>query len=277
MATTGVGPLLREWRDRRGRSQLALALEVGVSTRHLSCVETGRSRPSPELVLALGRHLDVPLRTQNQMLLAAGYAPRYGHTPLDSPTLARVRESLQRVLDAHDPYPGVLIDRRWDVVGSNRAAAALTAGLPDHLTQPVVNVFRVCLHPDGLAARTVDFEPWARYLLDQLRRVASAGGPGVAELVAEVSGYPDLPERDGRSRDVPSSGDHDDPQIVVPFRLTVGEHVLSMFTTLTTFGTPQDVTLDELAIELFFPADDATDDLLRGGTRAVLGVEAAAR
>src|SRR5436309_6248083 len=160
---------MREWRTRRRRSQLDLSLDVGVSTRHLSFVETGRSRPSPELVLALADHLDVPLRERNTMLLAAGYAPRYSQTSLDDSAMARVRASLQRMLDAHDPYPGVVIDRQWNVVLANRAAGALTVGLPAELAGPPLNVYRVCLHPDGLAARTLNFAEWANYLLRQLR------------------------------------------------------------------------------------------------------------
>lgn len=148
-----IGDLLREWRDRRKRSQLDLALEAGVSARHLSFVETGRSRPSPELVLALAEHLDVPLRERNTMLLAAGFAPRYSQTSLDDPATARVRVALQRMLDAQNPYPGVVIDRQWNVLLSNEAAMALTVGIPAHVFEPQLNVFRLCLHPDGLAGR----------------------------------------------------------------------------------------------------------------------------
>ena len=143
---------MREWRERRRRSQLEVSIDVGVSTRHLSFVETGRSRPSPELVLAVAEHLEVPLRERNTMLLAAGYAPRYSQRALDEPAMQRVRASLQRMLDAHDPYPGVVIDRQWNVLLANAAAGALTDGLPAHLLAPALNVFRVCLHPTGSPA-----------------------------------------------------------------------------------------------------------------------------
>ncbi|MCU1501783.1 MAG: Transcriptional regulator, Cro/CI family, partial [Ilumatobacteraceae bacterium] len=163
-----VGELLRDWRTRRRRSQLDLAVDVGMSTRHLSFVETGRSRPSPELLLTIAEHLDVPLRERNDLLLAAGYAPRFSERALDDPSLRAVRASLQRMLDAHDPYPGVVIDRHWNVVVANAAAAALVSALPDAVLGPPMNVYRVCLHPEGLAARTVNFDDWCRYLLGQL-------------------------------------------------------------------------------------------------------------
>ena len=154
VATRTVGPLVRDWRTRRRRSQMDLALEVGVSPRHLSFVETGRSRPSPELLLAVADRLEVPLRERNALLLAAGYAPRYPQTSLDDGSMARVRATLQRLLAAHDPYPGVVIDRAWNVVMVNSAAGLLVRDLPPTLLGPPLNVFRVCLHPDGLAART---------------------------------------------------------------------------------------------------------------------------
>jgi transcriptional regulator with XRE-family HTH domain len=159
----GAGPLLREWRDRRRRSQLDLSLDVGVSTRHLSFVETGRAKPSPELVLAIAEHLDVPLRERNTLLMAAGFAPRFHETPLDAPDMERMTRSLQRMLDAHHPFPGVVLDRQWNVVLTNMAAAVLASGLPQALVGPPLNIFRVSLHPDGLAARTLNFDEWGSY------------------------------------------------------------------------------------------------------------------
>ncbi|HZP27569.1 MAG TPA: helix-turn-helix domain-containing protein [Acidimicrobiia bacterium] len=261
----GVGPLLRDWRVRRRRSQLDLALGVGVSARHLSFVETGRSRPSPELVLAVADELDVPLRERNTLLLAAGYAPRYGETPLDAAGMARVRTSLQRMLDSHDPYPGVVIDRLWNVVLANRAAGLLTAGLPDALLGPPPNVFRVCLHPDGLASRTRNFAEWSSYLLGQLHRLTVLTGDAeLRSLADEVAAYPNVgPVRDWRH------AARDEPQLLVPVRVVAGDDELSMFTTLTTFGTPQDITLAELSVELFYPADDASDALLRAAAEAL--------
>ena len=258
-ATMGVGPLVKEWRGRRRRSQLDLALEVGVSARHLSFVETGRSRPSPELVLTLADHLDVPLRERNALLLAAGYAPRFPETPLHDPSMDQVRASLTRLLDAHDPYPGVVIDAHWDVVLANGAAGLLRSLLPPALTEPQLNVFRACLHPDGLARLTRNLEPWASYLLGQLHRMATAtADPVLIDLQREIHAYPNLAAViDGRSRA------DEDPALLVPVELDVGGQVLSLFTTLTSFGTPRDITLAELAVELFYPADAATDAALR--------------
>jgi transcriptional regulator with XRE-family HTH domain len=255
-----VGELLRTWRNRRHRSQLALSHEVGVSTRHLSFVETGRSKPSPELVLALAEHLDVPLRGRNELLLAAGYAPRFSERPLDDPAMDQIRSSLQRMLDAHDPYPGVVVDLQWNVVQANQAALVLTQGLPSELLGPPLNVFRVCLHPEGMASRTTNFDEWATYLLGQLRRtLLLTADPAVEALLDEVSGYPGLPDVDPRG-----AGVTDEPDVLVPFRFLGADGVeLSLFTTLTSFGTPRDITIDELAVELFFPADDATERALR--------------
>lgn len=255
---------MREWRERRRRSQLDLSIDVGVSTRHLSFVETGRSRPSPELVLAVAEHLDVPLRERNTMLLAAGYAPRYSQRALDDPAMQRVRASLQRMLDAHDPYPGVVIDRLWNVMLANAAAGALTDGVPAELLQPTLNVFRVCLHPDGLAGRTANFDDWASYLLRQLRRSVQLTGDAALEaLEAEIIAYPNLAHLRAHFPGPDGIGQGDDPPLLVPFQLLAGPVELSFFTTLTTFGTPRDVTLEELCVELFFPADDRTEQLLR--------------
>jgi transcriptional regulator with XRE-family HTH domain len=251
---------MRGWRTRRHRSQMDVSLEVGVSTRHLSFVETGRSRPSPELVLAVADHLQVPLRERNRMLLAAGYAPRYGERRLDDPALERVLDSLRRMLAAHDPNPGVVIDRRWDVLVANDGAGRLVADLPAEVAGPPLNVFRACLHPDGLAAATANLPDWGTYLLRQIRRtVELTGDERTAELEREVLTYPTV-------RDLGPVGathDGDDPPLLVPFRLRRDGVELSFFTTLTTFGTPQDVTLEELCLELFFPADEATERLLR--------------
>ncbi len=262
MARANVGELVREWRSRRRRSQMDLALDVGVSPRHLSFVETGRSKPSPELILALAENLDVPLRERNTLLLAAGYAPRYSQSPLDDPALEFVQASVTRMLDAHHPYPGVAIDRHWNVLVANEAAFALTAGLPEELLGPPVNVYRISMHPDGLAARTHDFAEWAIYQLRQLRRsIVLTGDRELEELYEEVRTYPNVAELDER--------DHewfdDDLPLLVPFRIDVGGVALSFFTTLTAFATPLDVTLEELAIELFFPADAETEAVIKSG------------
>jgi transcriptional regulator with XRE-family HTH domain len=242
-----------------------LALDVGVSTRHLSFVETGRSRPSPELVLAIAHHLDVPLRERNGLLLAGGYAPRFSQMSLDDPAMDHVRASIQRMLDAHDPYPGAVIDRQWNVAMVNRAGAMLANGLPDHVLGPPLNVYRLCLHPDGLARRTTNFTDWAAYLLEQLRRsITLTGDPTLIALLAEVSEYPNV----AQIAPLLSAAGGNDPPILVPFCLATPLGELSLFTTLTTFGTPLDVTIDELAIELFFPADDRSDEMLHAMERA---------
>jgi transcriptional regulator with XRE-family HTH domain len=262
MARHTAGTLVREWRTRRRRSQLDLALDVGMSTRHLSFVETGRARPSPELLLLIADRLDVPLRERNALLLAAGYAPRYSQVALDAPATARVRAALQRMLDAHDPYPGVVIDRGWNVVLANRGAQALTAALPPELTTPTLNVYRACLHPDGLAAITINFAEWAQTMLGQLRRsLLATADPGLDELLREVCAYPNVTTL----LDEPPVAS-DEPELLVPLVLDAGDgRRLSLFTTLTSFGTPGDVTLEELSVELFYPADDATDRLLSAG------------
>jgi len=262
VAAPTVGELLRDWRGRRHRSQLDLALSVGVSARHLSFVETGRAKPSPELVLALASHLDVPLRERNTLLIAAGYAPRFAETPLDDAAMARVSAALQRLLDAHDPYPGVVLDRYWNVVASNAAAGMLVGALPAALVGPPLNVFRASLHPDGLAKVTRNFAEWATYLVATLRRlVVRTADPVLDALLSEVAAYPNVAELLDAPEWLP-----DDVALLVPCRLVMGGAELSLFTTLTTFGTPRDITLDDLAVELFFPADDATERALRAFT-----------
>ncbi|MEN9647160.1 MAG: hypothetical protein RL238_3829 [Actinomycetota bacterium] len=260
MTRQPVGSLLREWRLRRRRSQLDLAIEAGVSTRHLSFVETGRSRPSPELVLSLARHLDVPLRERNALLLAAGYAPRFGERSLDDDDMAPVRDSLQRMLDAHHPYPGVVIDRQWNVMLANGAAGRLLSDVPAAVIGARPNIYRLSLHPDALAARTLNFTDWAASMVQQLRRsVSRTGDPMLAALLDEVLAYPNV----APLRPLLDIAEWDDPPLLVPFRVATPVGEVSMFTTLTTFGTPLDVTLDELAVELFYPADDQSATRLR--------------
>lgn len=262
MTSPGVGPLLREWRSRRRLSQLELAVDAGVSSRHLSFVETGRARPSPELLLTLARHLEVPLRERNSLLLAAGYAPRYHETPIDAPESQRVHDSLERLLSAHDPYPGVVLDRRWNIVLANQAAMRLVSGVPAELVQPAPNIFRISLHPRGMASVTLNFDEWATYLLTQLHRlVVRNPDPMFSALEEEVRSYPNVV--DLLERSPMGVGREDEPQLLIPCRLLVDGVELSLFTTLTTFGTPRDITLDELTIELFFPADEATEETLR--------------
>jgi transcriptional regulator with XRE-family HTH domain len=241
--------MLREWRQRRRLSQLELALAAGVSTRHLSFVETGRSRPSPDMVLGLADHLDVPLRERNQMLLAAGYAPRFGARSLDDPELTAVRDALGRVLDAHEPYPALAVDRAWNLVASNAALGPLMEGVDDALVTPPVNVLRLALHPDGLAPRIRNLAQWRGHLLHRLaREQAITGDPQLADLYDELLGYP------GPVPEPPTSA----AEIMVELHLDAGGQELAFFSTITTFGTALDVTVAELAIEAFFPADAVT-------------------
>ena len=265
MATTvspsriGVGELLREWRQRRRLSQLQLANEAEVSARHLSFVETGRSRPSPELLLHLAEHLAVPLRERNSLLLAAGYAPVYRERSLDDDEMDPVRAALDQVLGGHEPFPAVIVDRRWDLVAANGTALRLfTAGVAPHLLEPPANVYRLGLHPEGLAQRVRNMAEYSHHLLSQLQReVALTGDPALQELLAEVRGYPDLTH--------PSRMETDPARMLfLPMEFTTVDGVeLSFFSTLATFGTALDVTVAELSIEAFFPADERTRHALQ--------------
>jgi transcriptional regulator with XRE-family HTH domain len=262
MTPTSAGTMLREWRTTRNRSQMDVALDAAVSPRHLSFVENGRSKASPEVIVSLCDVLDVPLRHRNSILLAAGYAPRYSHEPLDSARMEHARGALRRMIDAHDPYPGVVVDRQWDVVLANSAALGLLDGVPGHVLEPSVNIYRLSLHPDGLARRTTNLTEWAHHLLAQLRRsIQVTGDPTLVALLDEVQAYPDVAALPPRL-----PGDTD-PPLLLPVRLDSPHGELSLFTTLTTFGTPLDVTLDELAVELFYPADERTDAVLRESAR----------
>src|SRR6184192_3611582 len=252
---TGVGGLLRDWRQRRRLSQLDLAVEAEVSTRHLSFVETGRSKPSRELVIHLAEHLEVPLRERNALLMAAGYAPVYRETPLDGEAMAPVREALDTILAGHEPYPAVIVDRRWTLVSANAALALLLEGVAPELLDPPVNALRVSLHPDGMAPRIANLEEWSAHLLSRLQRQAAVSGdPVLADLRDELSRYPGVV---GEHADDPAS------MLFVPLRLRLGGDDLSFFSTVATFGTALDITLAELSIESFFPADDDTADVLR--------------
>jgi transcriptional regulator with XRE-family HTH domain len=254
MTTATLGDLLRDWRRRRHLSQLDLALDAGVSARHLSFVETGRSKPSREMVLHLSEQLDVPLRDRNRLLLAAGYAPAYEERPIDAPEMAPVRDALEKVLTGHEPYPAVVVDRWWNLAAANRAIALFTDVVAPQLLEPPVNVLRASLHPDGMAPRIINLGEWRAHLLDRLRRqVVLTGDNRLAALHEEISGYPGA----GDGHEVAGT------QIAVPLRFRAGEDELRFFSTVATFGTAVDITLSELAIEAFFPADAHTADALR--------------
>ncbi len=254
-----VGELLRDWRQRRRLSQMHLAGDANISTRHLSFVETGRSRPSRELILHLGNLLDLPLRERNRLLLAAGFAPQFAERALSSTALQQAREAVQRVLQAHEPYPAVAVDRHWNLQLSNRPAQSLLQGIAPELLQPPVNVLRISLHPQGLAPQIINLGEWRHHLLARLRRMlADHPDPQLAELLAELAAYPRLPEEDLEPTLASPL-----PDVVVLFRLRSPVGELALFSTITVFGTPTDITLSELALEAFYPADAATAERLR--------------
>lgn len=255
-----VGELLRQWREHRRISQLDLSITANISTRHLSFVETGRAKPSREMVLRLGEHLDVPLRERNRLLLAAGYAPVYRESTLDDPEMSAARQALRQVLAGHEPYPAIVVDRMWNLVEANSSVSLLTAGAAPELLAPLPNVLRIALHPRGMAPRVINLGELRADLLGRLRRqVAATADPELAALLDEIRDYPcdqPVPEVEIPSRD----------SIFVPLRLRHEDAELSFFSTIATFGAPLDVTLSELAIESFYPADRATGEYLRGVT-----------
>ena len=247
------GRLLREWRLRRNLSQLDLAQVSAVSARHLSFIETGRSRPSREMVLHLAESLDVPLRERNPLLIAAGYAPTYQATDLEAPEMDSVREALERLLAAHEPYPAILVDRRWQLVSANKASMVLVDGVDPDLLEPVCNVLRTSLHPRGLAPRIENIAQWSAHVVDSVRRqIAITGDEELRGLERELVGYADdmglaIPAFTDASR-----------SIATPMRLRTESGELALMSMVATFGTALDITLAELTLETFLPADAAT-------------------
>ncbi len=257
-ANATAGDLLRDWRQRRNLSQLDLATRADVSTRHLSYVETGRSQPTSAMILRLCRHLGVPLREQNRVLLAGGFAPAHPEHRLGDPPMAEANAAIEAILQAHLPYPALVIDRHWELVAANDAAFAMLDGVDAPLLEPPVNVIRLSLHPRGLGARIVNLDEWRAQLVSRLRREYDASAdPALGALADEVAGDLD-------PHLVPGSA-----PLVVPLQLRAGDApdapVLSFISTSTVFGTPREVTLSELAIEAFYPADEATRRALQGG------------
>jgi transcriptional regulator with XRE-family HTH domain len=258
--TQPVGQLLRSWRQRRRLSQLDLALDAEISPRHLSFLETGRSLPSREVLLRLAEQLTVPLRERNVLLVAAGYAPVFAERPLESPELQAARQAVELVLAGHEPAPALAVDRHWTLVAANRAIRPLLAGVDPALLAPPVNVIRLSLHPSGLAPTILNYAEWRAHLLARLReQIAASADPVLGDLLDEVAVY----ARPGETR----AHGHPPPPgaapIVVPLRLRSAAGPLAFISTTTVFGTPVDITLAELAIESFFPADAATAEALR--------------
>jgi transcriptional regulator with XRE-family HTH domain len=252
-----VGELLRDWRVKRRMSQLDLAVEVGVSTRHLSFVETGRAAPSREMLLRLAEQLDVTLRGRNALLVAAGFAPMFRERALDDPQLATARNAVDTILKGHEPHPALAIDRHWNLLAANRAVTALLAGVDPALLQPPINVLRLSLHPRGFAPRIVNLAEWRAHLLHRVaQQIDASGDVELAKLLEELRGYPAPALTTHHVPDVGAS-------VAVPFRLRVDGGELAFFSTTTVFGTPVDITLEELALECFFPADEATAAAMR--------------
>lgn len=260
MPSRPVGELLREWRQRRSLSQLDLAMRAEVSARHVSFLETGRSSPSRDMLLHLAEELDVPLRERNALLMAAGFAPAYPENSLEEPQMKAAREAVELVLSGHEPYPALAVDRHWHLVAANRAVGLLLEGIPSELLTPPLNVLRLSLHPEGLAPRILNLEQWRAHILARLQRQAAATADAkLAELLVELR---DL-GGGGAVHEVP-----DFTSIVVPLRMKTRLGVMSFISTTTVFGTPMDITLSELAIESFFPADAVTGELLREAAAA---------
>ncbi|WP_369363233.1 helix-turn-helix domain-containing protein [Streptomyces sp. CG4] len=252
-AGKGVGPLLRAWRERRRVSQLELALRADSSARHISFIETGRSRPSEEMVLRLAEHLEVPVRERNSLLLAAGYAPHYPETPLDDPALDALRDGMERLIQGYEPYPALVVDAGYTVVAANRGITMLLDGVPEKLMAPAPNAMRLTLHPEGMAPRIRNLREWRGHLLAQMdRQIALQRSDQLRALYEEVAAYP-----------VPEDAQDDAPAepvayFALPLRIEHEGRILSFVSSISTFNTPMDVTVAELAIETFLPADPAT-------------------
>jgi len=262
MAHSGqlVGEHLREWRQRRRLSQLDLACEAGISSRHLSFVETGRSRPSRDMILHLARQLDIPLRERNMLLTAAGYAAVFPERPLSDPALEPARQAVELVISGHDPYPALAVDRHWTMVSANAAGMRLFDGVDPALLRPPANVLRLYLHPNGLAPRIANLAQWREHLLGRLRRHLRIRKDTVlSDLARELSAYAAANGADSAD----SALNSDRAEFVVPIEITTRSDVLSLFSTTTLFGTPVDITLSEIALECFYPANAASTEILK--------------
>jgi transcriptional regulator with XRE-family HTH domain len=255
-----IGDHLREWRQRRHLSQLDLAGDAEISARHLSFVETGRAAPSRDMVLKLAERLDVPLRERNVLLVAAGFAPAFPQRSLDDPALKSARAAIDLVLKAHEPNPALAVDRHWNLVSANRMVAPLLEGIPERLLGQPFNVLRLSFHPEALAARTVNLAEWCGHLLERLhRQCETTADPELIKLYHDLKAFP-IPARAG-----PLSPDN----VAIPFKMRLDGDVLSFFSTTMIFGTPVDITLSELALETFFPADDLTAERMRNMAAAL--------
>jgi transcriptional regulator with XRE-family HTH domain len=258
-APHSVGTLVKIWREQRHLSQLDLASQAEISQRHLSFIESGRSTPSREMVLTITEHLQVPLRERNAFLLAAGYAPVFRDRPLDDPALVRARAAIDLILKAHEPFPALAVDRHWTMAAANAAVAPFLAGIDAELLKPPVNVIRLSLHPRGLAPLIVNLAEWRAHLIERLKRQYRVTcDPVINRLLEEIAGYESGGRRPGERLPQINADD-----IAIPIRLRSPGGILSFFTTITVFGTAVDITLSELSLEAFYPADEATAAALR--------------
>ncbi len=258
--TPPVGTLLRDWRQRRRLSQLDLALDTEVSARHLSFIETGRATPSRDMLLRLAERLDIPLRERNTMLMAAGHAPAYAERTLADPSMASAQRAVSLILQGHMPYPAIAVDSHWNLLQANPIAQVLMSSVDPSLLQGQVNVLRASLHPKGFAPNIVNGADWRAHLLARLhQQIEASGDPVLSALLDELRDYP-VPAQEGTATHSP---DDDLGGVAVPLRLSTPFGVLSFISTTTVFGTPVDITLSELALETFFPADEATQQALK--------------
>ncbi|NYV73281.1 helix-turn-helix domain-containing protein [Streptomyces sp. UH6] len=272
----GVGPLLRGWRERRRLSQLELALRADSSARHISFIETGRSRPSEPMILRLAEHLEIPVRDRNALFLAAGYAPHYSETSLEDPAMSALREGIERLLRGYEPYPALVVDGCYNVVAANQGILMLLEGVPEHLLTPPLNAMRLTLHPQGMASRIRNLPEWRGHLLSQMeRQIAHLRSDSLRALYEEVAAYPvAAPVTGGQPNEGAGSGvgqPRDDgsahPYFALPLQVEHEGRVLSFVSSISTFNTPMDVTVSELAIETFLPADAETVAFLNRRSR----------
>ena len=253
-----VGSLLKCWRERRKKSQLDLALDAEISTRHLSFVETGRAKPSREMILLLAKQLEIPLRERNKILIVAGYAPVFSEKSFDDISLSAARQAIDLILRGHEPFPALAVDRHWNMVAANKTVPLLLGDVASELLKPPVNVLRLSLHPQGLAAKIINLREWREHLLLRLKKqIEDTADFGLEELMNELTGYKIAGKNGGEKFSEIQAG------IVVPLRIETKLGTLSLISTTTVFGTPLDVTLSEIALETFFPADEQTRETFR--------------
>jgi len=256
--TQTVGSLLKTWRERRRKSQLDLALDAEISTRHLSFVETGRAKPSREMILLLAENLEIPLRERNKILITAGFAPVYSEKSFDDVTFSAARQAIELILKGHEPFPALAVDRHWNMVAANKTVPLMLEGVATELLAPPVNVLRLSLHPHGLAQKIVNLHEWREHLISRLKKqVEDTADFELEALLKELIAYKPLTSR--REKALKTEGG-----IIIPLKIETQFGTLSFISTTTVFGTPVDVTVSEIALETFFPADETTREVFSG-------------